>query len=857
MAKRYTYYITNFSFWCIYIFSMTQEPTPKIPQAPPLSAMQTFVTRKVKETAAQIATRRALIEKAKQQKRAPQSQKPLKLIMFLDYTDETLYHLGPFTTELAIAIYQKTAPIIVSPNLLYNFLFLKQRGKTQELMAFVEKPYTEVHLHVLEHFYAFVPFENADWAVFKHTQKNLYLLCPRTYLPVLAGTFNSLTAELPLDTLLAALEQTKSQWELDPSTIEEANDPKHAEKFPWNIETVKELFKEKSGPWHIYLAFHGAPSGTPEATFLQSRLTNFMTFLNTKITTEFLFYASCYGGGQNLELVKQSLEQLAKPNKPTFITAVGALTDAIMQGVAITPALFSKTEATLNFNPPLSFTAFFDKLNTFFNRGSLKTLQETLQAVTFTKFADTYNTPTIIFPGNVRFNALLVDKETTLINNVFVKVHEIEKKEIIVRDKTAILLAAPAVTVPLKIVSTQQVVPSFISILPGNAVHTLDTITASSFSLAALLQSFFSKIVAKKEFIIQTVSCTNYLGSGLDTIENQQQENPLILHNVHIVTKYSQISKKQTRFILASFDNQLFSSSITENEPQTISFSPEKNALWSAVQLGNKEAIAALLKQGITLSKNEINATDAQGNTLLHYIAAEDQKENIPVDQELIHLLLQKGADLSIRDTKGEWPLAIAIETAFILNDTRMVASLVQGLSPQEVNEYGDAYLYGVLRKTEKKKQIPLAIEIINLLRQQGVNISKSLIEAVTRIFMFSNINDTRIAVVLLEEASPQDVNTTGLQKNTSLHFVTMFASDKNMPIIKEFIPLLMRHGADPSIKNNDGKTPLDLLQEQRLSKQNKAELTALLSPQPINKPHLKPPLPAKPITAPQSTKQK
>jgi hypothetical protein len=66
---------------------------------------------------------------AQEKAHQPATKEPLDLIMLWDYDTEKPEQLRTVAAALAIALFQKRTPIMVSPNILYNFLHERVEGK--------------------------------------------------------------------------------------------------------------------------------------------------------------------------------------------------------------------------------------------------------------------------------------------------------------------------------------------------------------------------------------------------------------------------------------------------------------------------------------------------------------------------------------------------------------------------------------------------------------------------------------------------------------------------------------------------------------------------------------------------------
>lgn len=156
-------------------------------------------------------------------------------------------------------------------------------------------------------------------------------------------------------------------------------------------------------------------------------------FFNNKISTAFLYYTTCFGGGQNQTFVNKVLSSL----NVNFITvtegvdergtyAYGTYWMANDNGVGVKlehQGLFSKffELAALFIGAPQQFAATKGK--------NVDPVVAVIKPLAYKEYT-TENQPFVRFPGAGIFGALSLDKNTKILTQAIVTAHEIEKKPI-------------------------------------------------------------------------------------------------------------------------------------------------------------------------------------------------------------------------------------------------------------------------------------------------------------------------------------------------------------------------------------------------------------------------------------------
>jgi len=259
----------------------------------------------------------------------------------------------------------------------------------------------------------------------------------------------------------------------------------------------------------------------------------------------------------------------------------------------------------------------------------------------------------------------------------------------------------------------------------------------------------------------------------------------------------------------------------------------KRTALHSAAEYGAKEAVGFLIEQGANL-----NAKDENGNTPLHLASLRRH-------DEIVSLLIQAKADLNVLNQDAASPASLAA----IYGTHQTMRSL---LSQNAVRDFKDrdgntllhlASYYGYPDKVREllkyqpdvnaknnEGSTPLQLccqwtdspETIKELLERGAdpaaadgNGKNSLHLAFAAYFSSAEKLNT-----LLEGIGKVEVNAQDKDGNTPLHHTMLrIIRTGAWPALKNRIEILMKRGADPDIKNKEGKSALDLATESNLPK--------------------------------------
>ena len=205
-------------------------------------------------------------------------------------------------------------------------------------------------------------------------------------------------------------------------------------------------------------------------------------------------------------------------------------------------------------------------------------------------------------------------------------------------------------------------------------------------------------------------------------------------------------------------------------------------ALDLALKYQEKELAKELILKGI-----DVNIIDKKGNTALFYAE----------DYDIVKLLLEHGASVDIINLYSNDPL---IHLARQNNEEIMKLLIEHGANTKYRNENGSNALQAYVNSTTMWEDL----SFVGYLIQNGSDINNQDNRG-------ENVLSDSVTCVLYKDGKPSvfvfesllkynpDVNIRNSQGNTVLHFVSN----------KEFVELLINHGADIEAVNDFGETPL------------------------------------------------
>jgi hypothetical protein len=292
------------------------------------------------------------------------------------------------------AIYDQVAPILVTRNILYNYI--------------TRRSYTTHPEHTENKNLENSPLYKGIWRLFKINNAKFYLLLPEKLLPtnryptnlvekkILGFHFTNtteLTEQLPIAgdfyrDVRNFLKNDKEGVTLEGFDLSIIFNTKKSNTLP--------SYQINYKPWNIYLLGHGSPTGFIAGTQAKN-ICKLLNFFDRSISTNLVYIASCFLGGANKYLL------MPPDEKPySFILALGAITDAV----------------TVTYPSKTSFEQFFTQaekpLTTRGKSYLVNTLKPLTQCIT-SKWSHHGITeqPQIYSPQKKCFDALALDKSIT------------------------------------------------------------------------------------------------------------------------------------------------------------------------------------------------------------------------------------------------------------------------------------------------------------------------------------------------------------------------------------------------------------------------------------------------------------
>jgi ankyrin repeat protein len=251
----------------------------------------------------------------------------------------------------------------------------------------------------------------------------------------------------------------------------------------------------------------------------------------------------------------------------------------------------------------------------------------------------------------------------------------------------------------------------------------------------------------------------------------------------------------------------------------------QRTPLHSAARYGAFSAARFLLDQGA-----DFNVKDESGNTPLHLASIFRHEEIIDLlirhkadvdmlnaqgqaplylaslfgNPESIKLLLASGAKTNIRDANGNTPLHIAV----LYRRPENLDEILK-VNPDIDVTNGEGYtpLHLAVRRPDNEKAI-------EHLLQQGADVN--IPDPTGRNALLVSVGSNQKEYISLLVSKGIDINSQDDNGNTALHYpLSNVLRDKMyLPYSTEIVKILLEEGADPHIRNNEGKSPMDLAVE-------------------------------------------
>lgn len=299
---------------------------------------------------------------------------------------------------------------------------------------------------------------------------------------------------------------------------------------------------------------------------------NFILFLNNQINTVFLFYTSCFSGG---ELLIKPYQKDGKPLILNYHIVSGTLAENValqeMPYIALPPYYKTYTENGIKINGieendidwsnkdlslkiSLNYKKFFKTLH-----NGLHCNLKNLPSIIFNLHPYSQkpskklcydclgNIPSVRPANSDSFSIIPNDSLIVSINDNLVKE---ESKELSIPPNSAALLYTKNISKPIIFERRKhKIIPPFISMLPGLAVHTFQEIKAPKFKLIDIVKSFFSfpELSASKIFWIKKLECS----PSEEVLEylnfHHKKQTSITLNDVVVVRNILSTDKLQNR----------------------------------------------------------------------------------------------------------------------------------------------------------------------------------------------------------------------------------------------------------------------------------------------------------------------
>ena len=229
---------------------------------------------------------------------------------------------------------------------------------------------------------------------------------------------------------------------------------------------------------------------------------------------------------------------------------------------------------------------------------------------------------------------------------------------------------------------------------------------------------------------------------------------------------------------------------------------PVNDALIAAVKRDDLTAVQSLLARGANINSRDgtrfMSCTDARPPRTLEtplrlsmfglgpFRAARSWRG--PRDATLMNYLLERGADVNIGNSEGTTPLHLAA----VWGDVSLAKKLLaHGANVNATDNSGQTPL------SEAAYQDHLSVVKLLLAHGADVNIGRGYYRPVLMAIGYRN----NISVLKELVAHGADVNARGWRGDTALHNAAEYGRS-------EGIEILLKNGADATIRDNDGKTP-------------------------------------------------
>lgn len=207
----------------------------------------------------------------------------------------------------------------------------------------------------------------------------------------------------------------------------------------------------------------------------------------------------------------------------------------------------------------------------------------------------------------------------------------------------------------------------------------------------------------------------------------------------------------------------------------------------------------------------DVNKKNVVGKTAFFKVVASK-------DKELIQLYMDNGVDVNAQDNRGESVYYIA---CFNIMDGVDIFEQLASYDPPQVNQKnkdGESLFMKMADRAEWENEI----KILGMMLDHGGDLFQEEVDGYGNPTTASNeIAEKSVAVLeMIDEKGYLDVDAIDARGNSWLHQVCKFDINYEEKKAKELyrkVKFLLKKGANPNLKNDEDKSPIDYAQEDNL----------------------------------------
>lgn len=539
-------------------------------------------------------------------------QQPAKNGIFILLDDgESKKKIGAITATFLKLILQQAGPILVSASIIMNpregnpliekdpQILAKRYKEIDKKSPFIENLSPEDAQEKRDIILSVAAFDSqkAKHWIIKEVTNELYLLIPKNYLqnhninPQNVEEFTEEKALTPLElklglkvnhmrtvsitdikgswrnyfqAILRKFRIVHKSWEYCPYFMPSVWDVQNDKSLIFVINKEYKQYNKIPPLWSIFIEGHGDLKKSIVGILLQD-FKNFLNFLDKKIHTRLLYYASCYAAGLNSKEIYNDLEKSVDKTYP-FTIITQALTDTVTGNFSVDVHF---KDGTLKPKISGNYSAFFREITSadaidYYKLGALLT-PDLERGDTF-EVGGLGSLAQVKLPGVEWFTVIERDKAVP-IGEVLAKTRTkpLNIETFFARKgqkakPLALLLYAS--DIPFELIINTERQPGIISMIPGDATHHIKKITSTSQSVDTIINSFFHLgiyLKPRKIFIIDEVFGINsdvmkkILNSGINATNNT-----LLLKNITITLNSGIIRESQKYKISFEYNDKIY-----------------------------------------------------------------------------------------------------------------------------------------------------------------------------------------------------------------------------------------------------------------------------------------------------------